>query len=247
MKKLLALLLSAIILCSFGVGANAAPPDELLEEGLEAQIISAAAAEDLTQEELDALGRELLMQTMEDLRGDYTIYWYESIVHSDGKFVVLYGDSVGTYELHLENEVLCVYPNRNLFEKWSKSRWSARLQLLKPKEITADTQISVTQSDGHIYITYDGIRYSYDEENTFYYVSGKGLGLYARLSKEADLSLFSLEGMREMSALRIWLRDFFNKFLNLLFLDMQGAPIGLFLILLWPILWPFILMLWKSL
>ncbi|MCL2494128.1 MAG: hypothetical protein FWE98_00545 [Oscillospiraceae bacterium] len=218
MKKLLALLLSAIILCSFGVGANAAPPDELLEEGLEAQIISAAPPDELTQEELDALGRELLIQTMEDLKGNYTIqgsflipyerFDFIEVIHRDDMFA--FTDEDNRRDLLLSDRILRVYPNFNAYQLISTSNGSDYLPLLESKVISEDASVCVERlSSKYIQVSYDGTRYYFDNgsldainEN----ISPRPNIWISSFNKEASQSAFSIEGMREASAqqIRLW-------------------------------------------
>lgn len=95
MKKLLTLLLAVILLCGFGVGGTAQMDvAETQEEAFEAEELVPQA----TQEELEAEGRALFVQAMEDLRGDYTIEckpWltYPSsityvIAHQNGEYAI---------------------------------------------------------------------------------------------------------------------------------------------------------------
>ena len=225
-KQFLALLLSAILLCSFGVGVNAiapeeepeaqaayaVPPEDLTEEEPEAQAV-AAAPEDMTPEELEAYGRALLMQTMEDLRGDYTI---GSIVHSGGRYAWL--NSGGTYTLYLGNETLNVFPEQNAYYRFMSglpyiniALAVMEMQRVKPKDITADTPINVTQYGANLCVTYDGIRYNYNEKGLLYSIADdKGqLRVQDYPFKEADLSLFDVSHMQKATIfqLSLWTID----------------------------------------
>ena len=156
MKKLLALLLAALILVGFGVGAGA-------EE---------------TQEELEAEGRALLMETMEMLRGEYTLehtnenFWYAwydnypynhytGVIHKAGEYVLIRDD--GVRDIYFKDKVLRVYPDRNAYH--SKLVLSPWLHLLEPKIITDDTPIRAerySSSRGNLWVYVEDLRYSYN-------------------------------------------------------------------------------------
>jgi len=170
-KKFLALLLSAILLCSFGVGANAAAPEDMTPEELEAQV-AYAAPQVLTPSEVEAYGRALLMQAMEDLRGDYTIsgdlyegtfrdpdrYDYEKVFHSNGKYTFLryegfyhvrHGNS-GTmdwfasyYDIVINNDIVRVYPDQGAYRRLNASPSADYIPMLEPKSITESTPIEI--------------------------------------------------------------------------------------------------------
>ena len=229
-KKFLALLLAAILLCSFGVGANAAAP------------------EDMTPEELEAYGRALLMQTMEDLRGDYTIN--DRIVHSGGNYAFI---SEGSREIHIGGEAYLII--RNMYMKLDSPNHSREVSLLEPKEITADTPISVKLDRGKwLSITAYGYLYSFFDNMLDSINDGNWPLFINEFRNSADRSLLSIEGMREISAFQEWLlfgwpsdvfstllwalqvlpKNFFNRFVNLL------TMIAMVLI---PPLWPILFIL----
>jgi len=202
MKKLLALLLAGLLLIGFGVGGTA-------QEGV------AKTPEELTQEELEALGRALLIQTMEDLRGDYTIRnSNEPIVHSNGAYAAVYKD--GTKELFLGDDAFRVYSDIKVYHKISTSApiW---LLLLKPKEITETTPIHVSlREDKWLVVLFDDIQYEYFRQTGELYIL-RGFGDSLRIDyfyKEADTAVFSLAGMRESTALLVWLRRLPGAFWN---------------------------------
>jgi len=213
MKKLLALLLSVILLCSFGVGAIAVAPNEL------------------TPEELNALGRALLIQTMEDLRGDYTavgslykkvpifpdtaIFEFKTVIHSNGQYVFFPDNSnKNEYEIALTtNEVFHVYSNRNAYQRISPPDWVKYLPPLEPKEVTGDAQTTtildkIAGDHEGIVVSYGGNSYTYS-----YYKYTDSYQLYriviatatyyswlnGAIEKKADRSLFDIAEMREVT------------------------------------------------
>jgi len=174
---------------------------------------TAAAPEDLTEEELEAYGRALLMQTMEDLKGDYSIGY---IMHSGGNYVFDY--AIKSYELHLGDQIFRVIPNRRAYQKLPDSPNTDRYQVFKPKDIAADSPISVTQpAQNQIDVTYDGIRYRYVDGNLNRIYTGEKMYFYGEDEKyyntstlikdRVNLSLFSIEGMREATAFELWWWD----------------------------------------
>ena len=191
-KKLLAVLLAGLMLVGFGVGAAALTPEE----------------------ELVAEGRALLMQAMEDLRGDYS--FGRGTVHSNGNYALDLGD--GTRELHLGDKIYRVFPDRKAYQQLKSSSETPWLRMLEPKVITEETPISIkisvsgaVEGSYKMEVYFDGLRYGFSRQTgSLVEISHDGLGdmLINRFRKEADLSLFSLDGMREANALQVWLWDF---------------------------------------
>ena len=202
-KKLLAVLLAGLMLIGFGVGAAAETQEELEAQEIVSQETQEPEAQEFvpkaTQSELEAQGRALLMQTMEDLRGDYTV---RGIVHSGGNYACLNDD--GTLdELIIGDEVFRIFPDHNAYQRLAST--SYKIEFLKPKVVTEDTPITVETFSTELWVYFDGYRYDY------YYKSSGALdqivevGAFNWLNmygfrKGADLSLFSMEGMQEVSA-----------------------------------------------
>jgi len=192
MKKLLALLLVVLMLFGFGAGAAALTPEE----------------------ELEAEGRALLIQTMEDLRGDYTIN--NGIVHSNGNYAIINGD--GTRELHLGAYIYRVFPNQKGYQKLESSEYfdwynSDLVRSLEPKEVTEDTPIRIEELIGaniDFYVVFDGFSYGYERNTgTLTWIKGSTWEMDVKtFRKEANISLLSLDGMREASALQVKWWDF---------------------------------------
>ena len=184
MKKLLALLLTGLLLIGFGVGASAETP-----------------------EELEAEGRALLVQTMEDLRGDYTFSLRKTyntsdeVVYSNGNFAFTdYAE--GIRELHLDGYTYRIYLNRNIYLKNVSSSNVHYIRMLEPRVITEDTPISVSRSSSGLEVYCDGLRYWY-RADTLYCISDDTHLYISNFRKSADLSVFSLEGLREVTAEKV--------------------------------------------
>jgi len=192
MKKTLALFVSVVMLCALvRVGASA-----------------------LTQEEeLEAIGRAWLMQTMDDLRGDYTIerLSLDWIVHSNGRYRInCLNRESGIYEIHSDDGVLRVFPEHSAYVKLPSSGLSVLVPMLTPKEITENTPIRANNG-APFKVTYDGTEYNYYHNRTGNDYYNEKLSSIRRenrsidlrftgsFNKEADQSVFSVEGMREVS------------------------------------------------
>jgi len=190
--KLLAVLLAGLMLIGFGVGAGAE-----------------------TEEEREARGRALLIQFMEDLRGDYTFRASSysisgQLVHSNGNYAIDRDD--GTRELILKDGVFRVFPNHNAYQILESSNYSYVMHLLEPKEITESTLINVSSwTDGTLIARCENISYGFNYFGTKdRYNIQNGMFPFSifNFHKGADLSLFSLDGMREVSEQQVWLWDF---------------------------------------
>jgi len=211
MKKLLALLLAGLMLIGFGVGTSAQEgmvhtPEELEAEEIVSQQEPEAeeVAPQATQAELEAEGRALLVQTMEDLRGDYIIQGHQGQwMHSGSVYRTSVGN--GMHEIHYADKILRVCPVFNCyFETISSKYYTERLRLLKPKTVSEDAPILVTGTQSsHLNVTFDGVRYQYrdgklndiynDNDRSFFIIT-------TSFSKSVDLSLFSIEGMRDVTS-----------------------------------------------
>ena len=141
MKKLLAAVLAGSMLFGFGVGANAQTPEELTAEG-----------------------RALLTQTMEDLRGDYTIEGrlsfretrrdYVGVVHSGGVYAFIRED--GVRDVHFTGRTVRVYPDRGAYHELSSSYSFDYLPLLTPRQVPAS--IAVERLYESIEVSFGGVR-----------------------------------------------------------------------------------------
>lgn len=231
MKKLLALLLAGLMLFGFGVvgaaqeGVPEAPEGVFDAGALVPQEAQEPEAEEVApqvtpEEELEAEGRALLMQTMEDLRGEYSFgsvdtsvlnYW--KVMHKDGAYVFRrYTKDGNNNELHIGNEKFLVYPDRNAYLRVASLPSSVLLPLLEPKEITEDTPLVVSPDGAIISVSCDGTTYKY-RSNGLYSIS-RSEGLYISgisLSKDVDASLLSINGLQVTSKLQVWswgIRDY---------------------------------------
>ena len=185
MKKLLALLLAALLLVGFGVCAGA----------------------EQTQEELEAEGRTLLMDTMEMLRGDYTL-WDNYIVHSNGNYALTWND--GLRDLFLMEGIYRVYLDRNAYQKLESSEFNWILALLEPKAVAEDTPISVEKTWDGLRVDFDGLCYYYKAGSLILiWIAGDGRSEQnmSGFRKGADQSVFSLGGMQEVTERDVWLWD----------------------------------------
>jgi len=201
-KKLLAVLLAGLMLVGFGVWVAAETEEEPEAEEIVLQETQDSEAQEVvlqaTQAELEAQGRALLMQTMEDLREDYTV---RGIVHSGGNYACLNDD--GTRELIIGDEVFRVFPDRNAYQRLEST--SYKNKFLKPKIVTDETPITVDVFSTTLRVYFDGYRYDYYYQSSGALDSIVEVGAFNWLNmygfrKGADLSLFSMEGMQEISA-----------------------------------------------
>jgi len=241
MKKLLALLLAGLMLMGFGVGVNAETPEELEAEENVSQEIQEPEAEEFvpqaTQEELEAEGRALLAQTMEDFKGDFTS---GSIVHSGGTYAIILSD--GTRELYLNGQIYRVYPDRKAYRKLESSSNANRLRYYEPREITEDTPITARMiygSDDVLEVKCNGF--------TYRYIDTMGIFVLQGFRKEANLSLLSLEGFREISERRVTLWDFSDMYWgyywqNFLSIAWGAFPTNIFMNYLGIPMYPFALL-----
>jgi len=188
MKKLLAALLAGLMLMGFGAGVNAQTPEELQAEG-----------------------RALLAQTMEDLRGSYTIEGrlsfretrgdYVGVAHGGGAYAFIRED--GVLDLHLEGKALRVYPDRNAYHALSLSYSFNYLPLLTPRQIPEN--IAVRSWYGSIEVSLGGMRCWYKNGSLWSVDDDASYDIaIALFTKSADASMFSLEGMREVPGLMQW-------------------------------------------
>jgi len=188
MKKLLALFLSALMLCGFGAGASAQ-----------------------TQEALEAEGRALLTQTMRDLRGAYTMPGnandpgaYETIMCDGQAYAFVRAN--GVRDIHFKDRAVRVYPGRNAWHTLSSSQSSQLLPLLTPKEIPAGASIAAREWYGSIEVSYDDCSYWYKDGMLWSIDGGPSPSiLIDGFSKGIDPGVFSLDGMREVPELQKWL------------------------------------------
>ena len=181
MKKLLAVLLAALMLCGFGVGASAQAPEELLA------------------------------QTMRDLQGNYTILGskndpgeYERIIYNGEAYAFIRAD--GVRDIHFKDKAVRVYPERNAWHTLSSPYSSTYLPLLASKEIPKDASITVKEWYGSLEIAYDGYSYWY-KDGALWSIDGSISPdiLIDQFIKEADPGAFSLEGLRRVPELSKWM------------------------------------------
>jgi len=253
-KRLLALCLSVLMLCGFGVAAGA----EMTEE--------------MTPEELEAYGRALLMQTMEIFRGDYTFEGffeyssrsddphnlrkdYEKVIHSNGNYAFFFrrgNTSTGEYDLLLENDLLHVYPERKAYQRIATAECYNYLPLLEPRVVTEDTPISVSKKSlpfcDQIEVLIDGYCYHYrlyNGENEYYLSGIESDATFCYISsyveKGADQSYFDISRMRRVSDFSIWWWGFTEDMLYRIW-DIvsffQTVAHSLLEMLPWLLLWP---------
>lgn len=178
----------------------------LMQKGADLSAYSIAGMMDgTTQEGLEAVGRVLLKQTMEDFREDYTCRYYPwpEVVHSGGNYAFLLKD--GTHELHLNGQIYRVYPDRKVYHKSASASEAYQLQYYTPREITEATPITVELGPYGIHVSLDDL-----DDFSYYYRYDTGALDYFR--KEVDLSLLSLDGLSETSALKVRLWDFSDRY-----------------------------------
>jgi len=174
MKKFLAALLTLALLCgALAVGVMAETQEIETQVEIEAQGEIEAQAE--TEEELEALGRALLQEAMETLRGDYNfsnLYQgnkrvYYCVIHKDGEYAFPLFEMDKAY-LHLRSGMRRVNYFYRTYQKRSSLPSSVFLPLLEPKEVTEDTQIEVWADEKRsttIFVSLDGIRYRFDHNS----------------------------------------------------------------------------------
>ena len=220
-KQFLALLLSAILLFSFGVGANAVTP------------------EDMTPEELEAYGRALLMQTMEDLRGDYTLtgelfvglrfhticYDYGKVFHSNGKYTFLRYEGhfwnwydrdwstaewfISYHDIVADNEIVRIYPDQNAYRKLNSSPSIDYISMLEPKPIPESTPIQIfgpyDSDDGRsVGVLFDGHLYCYWNNSLTSIENTEKFIRVEDFDKAVSQNIFSSSGYRRTSTLQAW-------------------------------------------
>jgi len=206
-KKLLAVLLAGLMLIGFGVGA---------------------AAE--TEEELEALGRALLMQTMEDLRGNYTMEarvsnsagyfnYPHTITHIDKQYAfrseTSYYEDYTEIEINFGGELVRIYPSWKTYQKIFEWNYADTVLQLESKDVFEDSVIEVRMIVGAEYES--GLHVKF-EGNTYRYRDGTLLEIYAEhhcgtlieeFSKRVDQSVFSISGLREVTEdeVKQWLAE----------------------------------------
>ena len=212
-KKLLAFLLSILVCAGAGAGARAAAPEEE--------------------------ARALLTQTMEDLRGDYTMTFVdtnyfgfgETVFVHRGEATALIGNQTRwlprlllgkrVYRVYGPEGALLIFPGRKLYARLPNAV-SGYEGLLEPKEITPDTAVRAYRDGGALVAqTGEGVRVGADIpciDSGYIYEDGALVCVWGPwhrlritgLRREADASVFSTQGMRELPA---WIYRAFQKYL----------------------------------
>jgi len=210
-KKALALLLSALMLFGFGAGVSAETQEdeareiEAEEQVLVEQVVEALPeAADAPRDDDEAEAWALLTQTMEDLRGDYTMHgtimstsggYHYTTIHSNGTFVF---DRWSRREMckNYKNPGFIIYPEKNVYVRTRSDAILNRALTLEPKQIAPEKDFTFQKNGEYMTIQYDGVEYRYYEGNlsrisrdTRYF------NIYEFEKGTADKAMFSLRGM----------------------------------------------------
>jgi hypothetical protein len=181
--------------------------------GLALGVGAETTEEDLS---LEAKGRALLTETMDVLRGDFTIYYPHrapyNVIHSNGNYFLKDFDND---ELHLGDEIFWVFTDDKYYYPIpaEESRQLRYVRLLEPKAVAQDTAIIVTRAYSpyapkkSIDVTLDGIVYTYKEDGTLHEIrqdvkSGDVLTIQT-LTRTADQNALRLNGYKEASAWQV--------------------------------------------
>ena len=161
---------------------------------------------------LEAEGRALLAQAMQDLKGNFTIEgklclqnadaYYIEVVHCDGAYAFIRAD--GVRDIHFKDKTVRVYPERNAYHEISASRSFGFLPLLTPGEVPENT--SVSRQFGVMEVSFDGVRYWFKNGSLWSIDNNASLEmLIDTFNKQADPEIFSLEGLQQVPELLKWL------------------------------------------
>jgi len=217
MKKIFVSLLAVVLLCAFCVGVGAE-----------------------MQEEIEAEGRAMLVQAMEDLRGKYYAntsfpsgskayrglivnhlpYQVYFIAHLDGEYALMknwtFQSPQMSKDLILRNEILRVFPATNEYQKLLRSPMQEYLALLEPKTVASAVRVTL-DSYGRYEVVFDGVLYRFSGTGKLLGVERGDVKMNVSFNNtDVDPLVFSTEGMRQISFVKAWVYD--ATWLTLLFI-----------------------------